>query len=216
MCGPGEKEQPLVAPPTSSLLTHTQAGLGSPGLGSALAGVPEFPALFITAPDSHYSGSTLNPSRPSARRPALPPPQELKPPLPAPLAAFPHDTETRDPHICVSRGVPVCLLEAACWGLRVPRQCLGAGSAFFSRQRPPPHRDRRGIIWAGGLLRVGSHTPPPASDIHPPQKARARQQTHSPRGPALCFVSQAPSSRGHLGSSPQGGQGGPPPPPGCL
>lgn len=54
---------------------------------------------------------------------------------------------------------------------------------------------------------MGSHTPPPALDIHPPQKARARQQTHSPRG-RLCFVSQAPGPRGHLGSSPQGGQGG--------
>ena len=61
-----------------------------------------------------------------------------------------------------------------------PRLMPALGSGAFSEQQPrsPAHPQSAGI-WAGGPLRVASHTPPPAGDIHPAQKARARRQTHS-------------------------------------
>lgn len=65
-------------------------------------------------------------------------------------------------------------------GLCCPSLMPALGSGAFSEQPPrsPAHPQSEGI-WVGGPLRVASHTPPPAGDIHPAQKARGRRQTHS-------------------------------------
>lgn len=61
-------------------------------------------------------------------------------------------------------------------------------------------------------LWVGSHTPPRSADIHPAQKARARQQTHSPRAAwALCAELGPQRPSGEQSSQRAAG-----PPPGCL
>lgn len=65
-------------------------------------------------------------------------------------------------------------------GLCCPSLMPALGSGAFSEQPPrSPAHPQSGGIWVGGPLRVASHTPPPAGDIHPAQKARARRQTHS-------------------------------------
>lgn len=58
----------------------------------------------------------------------------------------------------------------------------------------------------GGLLRVGSHAPPLPYTFIPTKGACAATNPFATGLPASCEPSSWP--RGHLGSSPQGGQGG--------
>lgn len=186
-----------VPPFTSCLIPRTETG---PGPKQGRSEVPTGdPTLALKAPQQDPErpappgtlGRCQAP-RPQRRVVALP-----APPGPAPLCGTG----------CLGGAWPRSLVSLA-----GPGASRAAGSGrppilapvLSSRRRPAP---LPGGIWAGGLLRVGSHTPPPAKDIHLAQKARVRQQTHSPWG-CLGFVCRAQGPRGHLGSSRPSGRGG--------